>query len=282
MASWLIVNADDFGLCEGVNRAVKCAHTEGILTSATIMAGMEAAKSAVQSAREMPGLGVGVHLNLTEGTPISRDQRVKVLLDSSGEFAFSLGKLAVTSIVSKTFREAIEIEFAAQIQWVIDNGATPTHLDSHKHIHTCPGIWPIVVGLAERFGIGAIRWPFEPAKVSGPDWPLPSEGGRTRARIVRTMAKINRKQNDRFIKNDMFLGTAHTGKIDIDFWRQVVKNPFDGVVEVMTHPGFAEGLDPKRTRLVEQRQVELEALCSDKVRKLLVDANIELTHYGKL
>jgi len=282
MAGRLIVNADDFGLCEGVNRAVKQAHTEGILTSATIMAGMPAAAEAVELAGEMPSLGVGVHLNLTEGTPVSRDRQVEVLLDAGGEFYLSLGKLAVKSVLSKAFREAVEIEFAAQIQWVIDNGIRPTHLDSHKHVHAIPSIYPIVVRLAERFGIGAIRWPFEPAKVSGNDWPAPPKGGKTRARIVRTMAGINRRQNDICIKNDMFLGTAHTGKIDIDFWRQVVKNPFDGVVELMTHPGFIEGLDPKRTRLVEQRQVELETLCSSQVRKLLVDADIELTHYGKL
>lgn len=278
----LIVNADDFGLCEGVNRAVKQAHTEGILTSATIMAGMEAAKAAVELAGEMPGLGVGVHLDLFDGAPISKNQRVKILLDANGRFGLSLGKLAVKSMLSRTVREAIEIEWAAQIQWIIDNGIKPTHLDSHKHVHTCPAIWPIVVRLCGRFGIGAIRWPFEPAQVSGPDWPRPPKGGKTRARIVRMMAKINRRQNDIFIKNDMFLGTAHTGRIDIDFWRQVAKNPFDGVVEVMTHPGLAEGLDPARTRLIEQRQVELEALCSDQVRKSLADANIELTHYGKL
>jgi hopanoid biosynthesis associated protein HpnK len=282
MAGRLIVNADDFGLCEGVNRAVKCAHTEGVLTSATIMVGMNAAKEAIEMAGEMPGLGVGVHLNLTEGTPISKDERVKVLLNANSRFGLSLGKLAVTSIVSKTIRKAVETEWAAQIQWLIAGGIKPTHLDSHKHVHTCPAIWPVVVSLAKRFGIGAIRWPFEPARVSGPDWPTPPKGGRTRARIVRTMAKINRKQNDIFIKNDMFLGTAHTGKIDVDFWRQVAKNPFDGVVEVMTHPGFAEGLNLTRTRLIEQRQVELEALCSEEVRKFLADANIELTHYGKL
>ena len=282
MAGRLIVNADDFGLCEGVNRAVKQAHTEGILTSATIMAGMPAAAQAIESARQMPGLGVGVHLNLFDSTPISKEQRVKVLLNANGRFGLSLGKLAVTSIVSKTIRKAVETEWAAQIQWVIDNGIIPTHLDSHKHIHTCPAIWPVDVGLAERFGIDAITWRFEPAQVSRPDWPTPPKGGRTRARIVRTMAKINRRQNDIFIKNDMFLGTAHTGKIDIDFWRQVAKNPFDGVAEVMTHPGFAEGLDPARTRLIEQRQVELEALCSEEVREFLADADIELTHYGKL
>ncbi len=282
MASRLIVNADDFGLCEGVNRAVKQAHTDGVLTSATIMVGMGAAKAAVELAGEMPGLGVGVHLNFTEGAPISKDQRVKILLDGNGEFSFSLGKLAVRSMLSKAVRGAIEIELAAQIQWLIDNGIKPTHLDSHKHVHTCPAIWSIVVRLCGRFGIGAIRWPFELACVSGPDWPRPPKGGKTRARIVRTMAKINRWQNDTFIKNDMFLGTAHTGIIDIDFWRQVAKTGLCGVVEVMTHPGFIEGLDQTRTRLIEQRQVELEALCSDQVRKSLTDANIELTHYGKL
>jgi hopanoid biosynthesis associated protein HpnK len=282
MAGRLIVNADDFGLCEGVNRAVKQAHTEGILSSATIMAGMDAAKAAVELAGEMPDLGMGVHLNLFDSVPISTDERVKVLLDSNGEFTLSLSKLAIKSMLSKPVRQAIEIELAAQIQWVIDNGIKPTHLDSHKHVHTCPAIWPVVVGLAERFDIGAIRWPFEPAYVSGPDWPSPEKGGKTRAHIVRMMARINRRQNSTFIKNDVFLGVAHTGKIDVDFWQQVAKNPVEGVVEVMTHPGFADGLDPKRTRLIEQRQIELEALCSDQVRKSLSDANIELTHYGRL
>ena len=282
MACRLIVNADDFGLCEGVNRAVKQAHTEGILTSATIMAGMGAALQAVELARQMPDLGVGVHLNLFAHTPVSKDERVKNLLDTRGRLGLSLGKLIVKSIFSRVVRRAIETEFAAQIQWVIDKGIKPTHLDSHKHIHAHPAVWPIVVGLCERFDIGAIRWPFEPAGVSGADWPTPPKGGRTRACIVGTMAKINRRRNDRFIKNDIFLGTTHTGKVDIDFWRQVAKNPFDGLLEVMTHPGFAEGLDQAKTRLVEQRQVELEALCSGEVRKFLADANIELTHYGKL
>lgn len=71
MAGRLIVNADDFGFCEGVNRAVKQAHTGGILTSTTTMAGMPAAAQAIESACQMPDLGVGVHLNLTEGTSVS-------------------------------------------------------------------------------------------------------------------------------------------------------------------------------------------------------------------
>jgi hopanoid biosynthesis associated protein HpnK len=282
MTCRLIINADDFGLCEGVNKAVKQAHTNGVLTSATIMVGMSAARAAVELAGEMPELGVGVHLNLTEGAPVSKDKRVEVLLDDNGEFNSSLGKVFVKSILSAAVRDAIEIEWAAQIEWLIDNGIKPTHLDSHKHIHTCPAVWPVAVGLADGFGIDAIRWPYEPAQVSGPGWPDIPEGGRMRARIIRMRAGCNRRQNDTFIKNDVFLGAAHTGKIDIDFWRAVAKTGFEGVVEVMTHPGFIEGLDPARTRLIEQRQVELESLCNEEVRKYLADANIELTHYGKL
>ena len=55
-----------------------------------------------------------------------------------------------------------------------------------------------------------------------------------------------------------------------------------GPAEVMTHPGYAEGLDATKTRLIAQRLVELEALCSDRTQKIIKDADIELTHYGKL
>lgn len=282
MGSRVIINSDDFGLCSGINRAVKQAHTTGVLSSATIMSGMPGADEAVRLAKEMPELGIGVHLNLLESRPVSKDKRIEVLLDSKGEFVFSAVKLAIMSALSKAVRNAIEIELAAQVEWLIDKGISPTHLDSHKHIHAFPWIYPIVVRLAERFNIAAIRWPFEPKRISGSDWPSPTKGGIMRARIVRTMAKINRRQNDKFIRNDMFLGVAHTGRIDTDFWRKVSKNSFRGLVEVMTHPGFAEGLNPAKTRLIEQRQIELEALCSEQTKKLLADANIELVHYGKL
>ena len=70
----IIINADDFGLCDGVNRAVVQAHTQGILTSTTIMANMPAAPQAIELARQLPTLGVGVHLNLSEGKPYLKTQ----------------------------------------------------------------------------------------------------------------------------------------------------------------------------------------------------------------
>jgi predicted glycoside hydrolase/deacetylase ChbG (UPF0249 family) len=171
---------------------------------------------------------------------------------------------------------------AAQTQWVIDHGLKPTHLDSHKHIHAFPALFSIVCRLAGHFGIPAVRWPFEPKEVLHVPWPLSSKDGRKRAQKVRLMAKINRLQNRDFLKNDAFLGIAHTGKIDVNFFKAVALYNSSATVEVMTHPGFIDGLDADKTRLLHQREVELDALCSEKTKKYFKDAGIKLVHYGQL
>jgi hopanoid biosynthesis associated protein HpnK len=278
----IIINADDFGLCDGVNRAVVQAHTQGILTSTTIMANMPAARQAVELAKQFPTLGVGVHLNLFGSKPSSKDPCVARLLNSDGEFAYSPSRLSFLSMVNRKIRNAIATELAAQIQWVIDNGLKPTHLDSHKHIHNFPGVFPIVCELAKSFGIAAIRWPFEPKQVSRKPWPPADKKERKRARIIRAMAKINRKQNPSFFKTHATLGIAHTGRINVDFLKAAVIYNFAEIVEIITHPGFIDGLDPAKTRLVQQRKMELDALCDKKVRQYFKDAAIKLVHYGQI
>jgi predicted glycoside hydrolase/deacetylase ChbG (UPF0249 family) len=113
-------------------------------------------------------------------------------------------------------------------------------------------------------------------------WPLPGQGGRKRAGLIRTMAKINHAQNPALLKTDALLGIAHTGKIDVNFFRAVALYNSAPTAEVMTHPGFADGLDAGKTRLVQQRKVELEALCSEKTKQYFKDAGIRLVHYGQL
>jgi predicted glycoside hydrolase/deacetylase ChbG (UPF0249 family) len=286
----IIINADDFGLCDSVNRAVVWAHTQGILTSATIMANMPDARQAVELARQLPTLGVGVHLNLSEGKPVSKDPSVNCLLDTDGQFAYSPLRLSILSVAKRKIRNAIATELAAQIQWVINNGLKPTHLDSHKHIHNFPAIFPIVCELAKSFRIPAIRWPFEPKEVSHKPspagrvtgWPPPGEGGRKRAAIIRVMAKINRRQNPAFFKTQAVLGIAHTGRINIDFLKAAVIYSFAETVEIITHPGFINGLDPGKTRLVQQRKMELDALCDKKIKEYFKDAAVKLVHYGQI
>ncbi|HEG43844.1 MAG TPA: ChbG/HpnK family deacetylase [Phycisphaerales bacterium] len=278
----VIINADDFGMTDGINRAVVEAHRDGVLTSATLMSGMAGAQAAAEIAHETPSLGVGVHLNLREGGCVSTDDEVRRMLSPNGEFNLSMGKIFALSVLKPAMRTAIEVEFAAQIQWLIDRELKPTHIDSHKHIHCFPAIYSIVVGLAERFGISAVRWPCEPGYVCCYPWPKPLKGGRRSARILSTTALLNRRQNAKFIKTDSFLGLAHTLKIDSDFWEMAAKNMPCGTVEIMVHPAYPEGLDPARIRSIERRKVELDALCSEETKKRLADAGVKLVHYGSL
>ncbi len=278
----VIINADDFGLCSGVNQAVAQAHTNGVLTSATIMANMPAAAEAVKIAKKLPDLGVGVHLNLFEGKALSEDKGIECLLNADGGFAFSPGKLSLLSVCRPKFRNAIRTELSAQIQWVIDNGIKPTHLDSHKHIHSFPPIFPIVCELARRFEIAAIRFTFEPKNISAMPWPLSSEVGRKNAKTVRIMAKINRIQNSDFLKTDVLLGVTHIGKIDVNFFKAVALYNSAAITEVMTHPGLEDGLDPEKATLLHQRKGEFQALCSERTKQYFKDGRVKLVHYGTL
>lgn len=280
MIKKLIINADDFGLCKGVNKAVLEAHTTGVLTSATIMANMPGLFEAVNITKKTPTLGVGVHLNIIDGKPLSTDSLVGLLVDENGEFKYSAYKLVIKSLFNKKILKAVETEFAEQINLIIKTGVKPTHLDSHKHIHCFPPIFRIVCSLAADFGIAAVRWPWEPATVCLSDWPPVEFGDKARAFLTRQLALECRKIDSRFLKNDIFFGIAHTGRIDDKFWSQLVKTQFIGTAEVMTHPGYPEGL--ANTWLIEQRKVELKWLCDPLTKQLIAEAGLKLVHYGNM
>jgi predicted glycoside hydrolase/deacetylase ChbG (UPF0249 family) len=94
------------------------------------------------------------------------------------------------------------------------------------------------------------------------------------------MAKINRIQNSSFLKTDVLLGVAHTGKIDVNFFKAVALYNSAAIAEIMTHPGLDNGLEHRQSRM--QRKVEFQALCSEKTKQYFKDAGIKLVHYGKL
>ncbi len=278
----LIINADDFGLCEGVNRAIIQAHTDGVLRSTTIMTNMPSASSAVDAAKSLGTLGIGVHLNLTEGKALCEHEDMGRLIDSEGNFKSSVARLGLLSLADPRTRNALRTELAAQIQWLIDKGAQPTHLDSHKHFHAIPHLFSIICQLASRFGIRAIRYSMEPPAVSAVPWPIPSVGGRQRARLIRAMARLNRLANRDFLKTDALLGLSHIGKINVNFFKAVALYNSAATAEILTHPGHIEGLDESQAHLEGQRKIEFEALCSDKTRQYLKEAEIELIHYGQV
>src|SRR5438067_13941566 len=130
----LIVNADDFGLTSGVNRAVIEGHCHGIITSATVMTNMPGFDEAARLAREHPSLGVGLHFNITQGQPLAPASQVRSLTNARGEF-LKPRAIAWRSLAGELRAAEIIIELRAQIERALAAGLRLTHIDSHQHAH---------------------------------------------------------------------------------------------------------------------------------------------------
>jgi predicted glycoside hydrolase/deacetylase ChbG (UPF0249 family) len=135
----LIVNADDFGFTAGTNAGILEAHTSGILTASTLMAGGAAFDHAVSMACATPSLDVGVHLVLWDDDALP--QRLPAFLRRAASMSTA----------------EIERLFAAQVEKVLDAGIHPSHLDTHKHTHVVPHVMSAMEKTALRFGIVWVR-----------------------------------------------------------------------------------------------------------------------------
>lgn len=287
----LIVNADDFGLTEGVNRAVVDGHRNGIITSATLMANGMAFDSAVLASSDAPDLGIGVHLNLTQGRPVSPPCHVPSIVASEGSFYRSPGILARRILTRKVEPREVEIELRGQIEKVAAAGIRITHLDSHKHIHLLPPIFSVVIKLARVFGINRVRCPIEP--VSSAMGPLQS-GSKEWPRMARqyllgrglsTLAacQVRKLEQGGLRWPEHFYGLSQTGFLDDAILEQILRNLPDGISELMCHPGYLDAaLLGTPTRLKAQREAELRALTNPGIRQLVARERIELISYEKL
>ena len=149
----LIVNADDFGRHELINRAVERAFNSGCLKSATLMAGGAAFDDAVKLARKISGLGVGIHFTLANGNPILPPNEIPSLVTEEGIFHADYVKFLKRYLSGKISLAEVRSELAAQLEKIFRAGLTPTHVDSHQHLHHVPGIVEIVLDLAAASGI---------------------------------------------------------------------------------------------------------------------------------
>jgi len=128
----LIVNADDLGACDGINRAIFEAHERGIVTSASLMVEAPGAVAAANASREAPGLSIGLHVDLGRGGPV----------------------LTAASAREILARQADRLEALI--------GRPPTHVDSHRNVHRTPQLLPEFQALADRWhvplrGFSAVR-----------------------------------------------------------------------------------------------------------------------------
>ena len=285
----LIVNADDLGWTDGVNRGIVEAFHHGIVTSTSLLANGAAFAGGVEAARSAPGLGVGVHLNLSDGPPVADRETVTSLLNNDGEFAGGPENLLLRRARRGLLLAEVENEWDAQIQKVRDAGISPTHLDGHKHVHMLPGLFEIALKLAKRHDIGAIRVALEASSLRA----ALSSGSKQNAGVVmkqgvqarglKLLARDAREQAQRagISTADYFCGIAQTGELTREGVEQFVKSLPDGTTELMCHPGYADAaLQKTPTRLQDSRQTELQILTDTGIRNLVAYMGIRLIDYG--
>lgn len=286
----LIVNADDFGLTDGINRAVRDLHQLGSLTSTTLMAAAPHFPEAVEISQQQKRLGVGCHIVLVDGTPVANPTAIPSLLDpsirrgSEPRFRATLGQFVRDLYLGRIDSAHIEQEAIAQILRLQQAGVSVTHVDTHKHTHMFPRVLKGVMRAAQACNIRTIRNPFEPA------WSVAATPGaglvRTwQVRLLATLRysfwKLVRQRG--FTTTDGCVGVAATGTLNEATLRTLLDGLPEGTFELVCHPAYMDDeLMTTRTRLQQSRQVELDALQT--LPSILggVGFNIELIDFGRL
>jgi hopanoid biosynthesis associated protein HpnK len=259
----LIINADDFGLTAGVNRAVVELHEERVLTSATLMARAAATDEAIELALRFPLLGVGCHVVLVDGEPVLPAAEIPSLTDrQTGWFHPKPGSFLRQLLFGRIRAAEIEAEAAAQIALLQGRGLTLTHIDTHKHLHMFPAVLRPLLRAARAAGIRAVRNPFEPAW-SRRATPAASLFRRIEVNMLRQLEPAFRRivAQEGFATTDGALGVLATGTLDEATLHSVLRKIPAGTWELVTHPGYSDNdLAKAHTRLRQSRETERQAL----------------------
>lgn len=274
----LVVNADAFGLSPGVSRGVAHAFDEGIVTSASLVANMPGFAAAVSLARARPGLGVGLHLNLTDGSPVLPAERVASLVGEDGLFlgyrAFTLRLLS-----GRVRREEIVAEISAQLERLTSAGLAPTHVDGHRHIHLLPVLFDLVADAALRSDVSYVRCPA-------------TVGDRALATGIKAaralgLAGFGRLQYGRLSERglstaDCFLGAAGGGVAEMqEAARRLAELPEGGLVEWMVHPGKVDAELIFVDDVLWSREEELRWLTSEEAASAVAEAGARLVDFRR-
>jgi predicted glycoside hydrolase/deacetylase ChbG (UPF0249 family) len=284
----LIVNADDFGLTHGVNRAIVACHERGIVSSATLMPTGDCFEEAVAMAAQMPRLGVGCHIVLVDGTPLLPPNEVRSLLaPGTDRFYHSIGEIVRAVALGHFRHDEVEAEAWAQFARLQRSNVEVSHFDAHKHTHMFPSILKPLLRAASAHGIFAVRNPFE-----APGVVTFAEARQEKTLLIRKAetSVLSKLLRSRWLKaihaagfttTDGSIGVATTGTLNEGRMRSMLAQMPQGTWELVCHPGyFDHDLAAVRTKLRESREVEMKALLSITPGDLLAKYGAELIPFG--
>ena len=280
----LIVNADDFGLDPAINAAVARAHTDGILTSASLMVAAPHVEEAVAFAKAHPRLGVGVHLCLVQSRAAASVEKIPSLVGSSGELPHSPFALSARITFDRRMLADIETELRTQVALFLATGLRPSHLDAHLHTHIDPRILRIVIRLAHEHRIAFVRAPFESIRPSFrcAFSRLPRKFARLavfgpmglRTKLVLRHAGLRTA--------DVVFGALDPGHVTGNFVQSCIRKLRAGISEIFFHPAADSTPALRRIQPGYEHRAELGTLCSAEVRGVLESGNVRLVNFHEV
>jgi predicted glycoside hydrolase/deacetylase ChbG (UPF0249 family) len=284
----LIVNADDYGLTDGVNRAIEDAHAAGVVTSTTVLAGGRAAVAAGELRVRWPDLDVGLHVNLTLGEPVSDPARVPTLVDADGRL-LAEGVLLRRALRRQIDRDDVWREVRAQADSLRAQGVTLSHWDGHRAVAFWPWFREPAARAAAGAGISRVRsprvWIIEPGRTGA---------SARRAWRLRQPRRLLTDANRRLVRSRLagrFVSPAwrtSTSAVvaeggEEDRFALVFGGLPEGTCELVTHPGYPDTeLAELTPGMSEGRAVDLAVLTDPRLLPRLADLGVELIGFRDL
>ncbi len=258
----LIITGDDFGLAEPVNEAIVEAHRNGILTAASLMMGASAASDAVERARAVPSLKVGLHLVVVEGRPVSPPEQVPDLVDKDGEFSCRLIRSGFKFYFRPIVRKQLEAEIRAQYEAFHRTGFVLDHVNAHNHMHLHPTILSLLIEIGKDYGLQSIRFPYEPPL---PSWRASRHGLSSKIGWWIFLAPWLKLMKERLRRagvqiNDYLFGMADSGRMTSNLVIALLREIPHGITEIYFHPATRRCPEIDRTMPDYQHEEEFKAL----------------------
>ncbi len=274
----LIVTADDLGITAQRSHGIFQCIEQGVVTGVGIIPNGIHSDLDARHARERD-VAAGLHLNLTEGAPLSKADDIVSLLSTEGNFVGedTFKRLILSGEVNRTH---VERELREQLQWFLDVYGQPTHVSSHLHVHVHPFIAPILAPILDRYGISFVRIPSEPMPPFGyqiPDEQMLSIQQLSHdADVARTLFEAHGIRS-----TDHFRGLVMQGNASQRNMRHTLGRLPEGTTELFVHPGSMNPSgDPFESD--PQRQTEMQMLLRDDFMNELKEREIELISYRDL
>jgi chitin disaccharide deacetylase len=269
MTRLLVVTADDLGLTDGVNRAVREAHLHGVVTATSLLAVGRAFDGAAAMLRDTPTLAVGAHLALVgEDPPLLSAREIPTLVDARGALPLSYRTVVARAAAGRIDPDDVRRELTAQLDRVVGVGLPVAHLDTHQHTHLWPLVGQVVTELAVRYSVPVVRLPSSRAR-----GPVGVGVRLLSSRLARTLDDAG------LVRTSAYAGLDESGSMGLtalDHALAAAARADAASLEVNAHPGVADDPDAGRFDWGFHWAQELAALTHPRAHELVRAHGFEL------